>query len=128
MSLRLKNNSLYYGCIAENRQAIGLQAAANYSHLNHNTMITQSEVIEQKQRFDSFLSSTDLVKIGSRMMFFMFNDNEDGRYNQYCYIHRVLRLIAKVGGSYYYPASNSFYSEILRREALEKYIHSLPKK
>lgn len=90
-------------------------------------MLQSNQVKEQKQRFANFVSHADLKKIGERYFHFQLNDNEDGRYTPYCYILRVLRLVANVGGCYYIPGTNTSYSEMLRKLAIETYLDSLKK-
>ena len=89
-------------------------------------MLNTTQVSEQKQRFQSFMASVNLTKVGARYFYFMFNDAEDGRYTPYCYILRVLRLLAKVGGCYYCPGTNDFYNKLLERAAIDSYLKRLP--
>lgn len=66
-------------------------------------MLTNQQVQDQKARFEAFLTSANLSKIGQRYMWFGLHDAKDGRYTQYCYLLRVLALVAKVGGCYAHP-------------------------
>lgn len=86
---------------------------------------TTNQVNDQQQRFDSFVASANLAKIGKGWLNYLINDNHDGRYNNYNYIHRVLRLKANVKGAMYHPETMTFYSEILTRAALNAYIATL---
>lgn len=88
-------------------------------------MLNNTQVEQQRQRFESFINSVNLVKLGERYLYMMGNDSEDGRFTPYCYILRVLSLVAKVGGCYYYPNRNEFYNEITKRKAVEAYLQHL---
>lgn len=83
---------------------------------------TKEEVEQQAERFEQFIASANLAKIGMRYLWFVGNDNKDGRYTPYVYIHRVLRL-CKVQGAMYHPHCKSqFYSDILVRKSIEAFI------
>lgn len=91
--------------------------------------ITDNNVFTQQQRFDAFIKSTNLVKIGQRYMWFMRNNAEDGRFTPYCYLLRILRLVANVSGCYSHPEQiNKSYRDLLEYEALNAYINSIPSK
>jgi hypothetical protein len=63
------------------------------------------------------------------MFWFMNNDNNDGRFNKYCYLLRVLRLTANVGGTYRHPLNISkHYADLLEYEALKAYLTELQNK
>ena len=87
-------------------------------------MLTLNEVQSQKERFEAFMNSADLAKIGKTWLR-MPSSEENGRYTQLCYIHRVLRMTANVGAAYYMPGSNQFYSQILTTKALDAFLSSL---
>lgn len=95
-----------------------------------NMRLTSDQVAAQQIRFDKFLATVNLAKLGKKYYYFMAADNSDGRYNSYCYILRVLRLCANVEGCMYHPeflAFNRFYNEILRAAALSAFLDSLKK-
>lgn len=89
---------------------------------------TTEQIEAQKQRFDAFMASVNLHKVGERWMWFTEHDNHDGRFNAYCYIHRVLRFLARVEGSMYHPDRignkwpNEFYADILTNRAVYAYV------
>jgi hypothetical protein len=87
--------------------------------------MTDAEVNAQMERFENFIKSTNLKKIGDRMMH--IKDNNDGRYNKYMYIHRVLGIAANVKASMYHPTLRpwKFYGDILEYAALTSYIESV---
>lgn len=91
-------------------------------------LFSNEQVQAQKERFESFMQSVNLQKVGERYFYFQLNDNEDGKYNNYCYILKVLKLVANVGGCYYCPGTNLFYSDIFKVAAMNAYLDSLLKK
>lgn len=97
------------------------------------TIYTNTQVQEQKERFESFMATANLRKIGERYMHFSFHNAGNGLYNQYNYIRRVLRLVANVHHAMYHPDHlaanhNHFYGNILEVKALDAFLTSLPKK
>ena len=96
---------------------------------HHARMLSALEVEAQRQRFEAFLKSANLVKIGERWNYFLMNDAKDGRFNAYQYIFRVLSRLAKVNGAMYYPgADNLFYREILEFMAVKSWVDSMQPK
>lgn len=89
------------------------------------TRLTSTQVQEQKARFEAFMSSANLKKIGERILYYMANNNQDGKYNDYMYVRRVLGQIAKVEGSYQHPNSTRCYADILTHDALSSHIDSI---
>lgn len=90
---------------------------------------TTINVHAQQNRFEVFIKSANLVKIGQRYIWFQRNNAEDGRFTPYCYLLRVLALVANVGGCYSHPEQlNKSYRDLLEYEALNAYINSLPAK
>jgi hypothetical protein len=65
--------------------------------------LTKTEVTEQLERFNNFMKSVDMVKLGRRYYYMMANDAKDGRYTSYVYLLRVLSICAKVSGTCYHP-------------------------
>lgn len=87
-------------------------------------MLTSIQVIEQKQRFENFIKSANLVKIGKTYVGYILAGRAGVRYN---YITRVLKFNAKVGHSYYIPDTNIFYGDKLIIEAMNAYFDSIKK-
>lgn len=84
-------------------------------------MLTQQQVIDQQNRFETFIANTNLVKIGERVLHFVSNEN--GRYNVHNYIALVLKLCANVHHDMYHPnyvemPTKQFYGDLLKYEAL----------
>ncbi len=92
-------------------------------------IINHQDVVAQMERFDQFIVSANLSKIGERMMFMNGHENKDGRYNGYVYLLRVLSILANVGGCYSHPnyqsSTWSCYRDILERKALDEYLKLL---
>jgi len=89
--------------------------------------LTPQQVIDQKNRFDKFIETTDLTKIGRKYLHFLKNDSKDGKYTPYCYISRILSICANVGYAYTHPNLDKFYVEILKSKALNAYINTFGK-
>jgi hypothetical protein len=89
---------------------------------------TAQQVEEQLQRFETLIQSTNLKKIGNRILWFMANDAKDGRFTPYCYVLRVLRMYGINGSMYHSGTLKDSYSTILEHEALNAFINSLPEK
>lgn len=91
--------------------------------------LTDIEVTDQLDRFNAFLKTADLIKIGQRLCYFISHNAQDGRYTPYTYILRVLSICAKVGGTFHHPekleAYNASYRDILEYEALLAYVNSI---
>lgn len=87
--------------------------------------MTTEEVTKQKQRFEAFLKSVNLAKVGQRYFHFAANNLQDGRYNQYCYLSRILRLIPNVNGSMYHPELWKFYIDLLETKAILAFFDSI---
>jgi hypothetical protein len=94
--------------------------------------LTDTEVTEQLERFNIFLKTADLVKIGKRLLHFMRNDAKNGTYTPYVYLLRVLRICANVHGTCCHPNNplagrySSSYRDVLEYEAITAYVDSLP--
>lgn len=88
---------------------------------------TATQVSEQQVRFDSFMQSANMAKIGVRYIHFLMNNA--GTYNEYNYIMRVLSLCAKVKGAMYHPLHtselNGFYVDLLTFAALNAGLQEL---
>lgn len=81
----------------------------------------------QRERFDAFMETANLQKIGKKWMEFMFKDAGDGKYNSHVYIHRILKRCANVHAAMYHPSRlrdghNAFYCEILTQAAVKAYL------
>jgi hypothetical protein len=93
--------------------------------------LTTTEVTEQLERFNAFLQTIDLIKIGNRLCHFMAHDAKDGRYTPYVYLLRVLRNCAKVSGTCSHPNNtlaghySSSYRDVLEYEAIKAYVDSV---
>lgn len=85
--------------------------------------LTNIEVTEQKQRFESFIANVNLAKIGR--VYIAMLTNSKGMYNEYNYIQKLLSITAKVSGSCYHPEKMEFYSTILKISGLNAYFNSL---
>lgn len=98
---------------------------------NRKDRLTRTQVAEQLERFNSFLKTANLAKIGNRLAYFISHDAKDGRYTPYTYLLRVLSICAKVGGCYNHPNNplaghySSSYREVLEYEAISAYVNSL---
>jgi hypothetical protein len=64
---------------------------------------TSQQTEEQKQRYLNFLKTVNLVKLSRRYYHFVANNAQDGRYNEYVYLLRVLNICAKVDGTKNHP-------------------------
>lgn len=83
---------------------------------------TDQQVKEQKERFDAFMNSANLVKIGKTWINILHN--EFGYYNTYNYIQKVLKL-ANVSHCMYDPTDlQRSYGEILTMKALNHFLDS----
>jgi hypothetical protein len=93
--------------------------------------LTTTEVTEQLERFNAFLQTIDLIKIGNRLCHFMAHDAKDGRYTPYVYLLRVLRNCAHVSGTCCHPNNplagrySSSYRDVLEYEAIKAYVDSV---
>jgi hypothetical protein len=88
--------------------------------------LTTEQVQGQASRFDHFINTANLEKIGHRYFYFMGHDANDGRYNSYCYLLRVLQLIARVGGTFIHPnTTGTFYREILEKKSINAYLKKI---
>jgi len=91
--------------------------------------MTNEQVSEQKVRFENLLAKVNMVKLGQRIFYMNCNDAKDGRFTPYVYVHRILRRLANVKGSMYYPVGDykswEFYSRILEQKATAAYIGSI---
>jgi hypothetical protein len=65
--------------------------------------LTDTQLTEQKERFEAYIKSVDMLKLGRRYYYMMANDAKDGRYTSYVYLLRVLSICAKVSGTMYHP-------------------------
>lgn len=81
--------------------------------------MTSTEIKEQQERFETFLEKANLVKIGEKLFEFRRKNNQDGRYNDYVYLLRVLGIVPKVKGSMYYPKQENHQDWKSYREILE---------
>lgn len=91
-------------------------------------ILNQQDVIAQMERFEFFIETANLEKIGKRMLYMQAHDNQDGRYNDYVYLLRVLSLLANVGGCYSHPGVNgtwNTYRELLQVKSLRIYLNSI---
>lgn len=50
------------------------------------------QTISQDQLFANFLASVNMEKLTQRFAHFHRNNNQDGKYNEYVYLLRVLRI------------------------------------
>lgn len=95
------------------------------------TNYTNTQVQEQKERFEAFIKTANLAKIGKTYIGFQLKDAGNGLYNQYNYIRRVLRLCANVCHSMHHPEHKSnlysFYGDILQIEAMNAFLDSIKK-
>ncbi len=57
----------------------------------------------QKERFENFLKTQDLVELGRRYFKMVGKNAEDGRYTPYVWLLRVLKSMAKVSGTMTHP-------------------------
>ena len=86
--------------------------------------LSNLEVIEQLERFNHFMATADLVRLGRRYYHMVANDAKDGRFTPYCYLLRVLSILAKVEGTCGNPdtfksdLSGQSYREILQDAAV----------
>ncbi len=87
-------------------------------------MLTLNEVQSQKERFEAFMNSANLAKIGKTWCSMPPSDS-NGRYTQYCYIHKVLKQLANVGSAYWMAEHNKSYGEVLTCKALHAYIDTV---
>ncbi|MEO7047755.1 MAG: hypothetical protein ABI091_20825 [Ferruginibacter sp.] len=88
------------------------------------TRYTDQQVKEQAQRFENFVSSTNLVKIGKAVLNTILND--EGFFNTHNYVARVLNL-ANVNHAMYEPTTMMFYGSILKTKALTAYLDNIKK-
>ncbi len=89
---------------------------------------TGEQVEQQRKSFETLIQSTNLKKIGNRILWFMANDAKDGRFTPYCYVLRVLRIYGVCGTMAHPDNLKRSYSTILEYEALNAFINSLPEK
>jgi hypothetical protein len=86
--------------------------------------LTTTQVIERKERFEAFMNSVNLVRLGRRYYHMVANDAKDGRYTSYCYLLHVLAQLAHVEGTGLHPDTckeghhNRCYREILHDAAI----------
>jgi hypothetical protein len=67
------------------------------------TRLTDTQVTKQQQRFEDFLKTVNLVKLGRRYHHMVANDAKNGMYTPYVYLLRVLSICAKVEGTCLHP-------------------------
>ena len=82
---------------------------------------TNSEVSEQKERFDLMMSKIDLVKAGKKITSFMRHDKKDGLYTPYVFIGKYLKFCG-IERSMYHPTLNEFYGNIFERSAMGAFL------
>lgn len=87
--------------------------------------LTDTQVTEQKERFEAFMKSVNFVRLGRRYHHMVANDAKDGRYTSYVYLLRVLSICANVGGTFYHPDTckegvrSRSYRDLLEYEAVK---------
>lgn len=80
----------------------------------------------QKERFENFIGSQDLIELGRRYFKMIANDAKDGRYTPFVWLGKVLKKLANVEASMYYPEGPSetwnFYRSILEAKITKAYL------
>jgi len=92
------------------------------------TILTPQQVIDQKNRFDKFIETADLIRIGEKYIEFESENRKLNNYRQIIYIRRILKTCAKVYPMMFYPNTMDFYSDVLTRKAIDAYYHTIIKK
>ena len=85
-------------------------------------MLTTQQVKEQQQRFDCFMKSANLIKIGKLVIKYQI---EGG-----CLYYELVRKIlykANVHAAMYHPVKGHFYNTILMTESITAYSNSCKK-
>jgi hypothetical protein len=85
----------------------------------------KANILEQQQRFENLITANaiDLIKLGKKVIFFIQNDN--GCFNHYNFITRILKLY-NISGSMVHPLNpNRSYRDIITQKAVIAYVNSL---
>jgi hypothetical protein len=86
---------------------------------------TTQQVNEQKQRFENFLKTVNLVRIGQKFVTLALINATGIHYPEFTYLRRVLNT-AKVNSEMIYPdnVNTNTYRDILHERAIKAYFQS----
>ena len=88
--------------------------------------LTIQQVNEQKQNFEKFLKTANLVRIGKMFVHLAIENATGIKYPEFTYLRRVLAKV-KVNSNMLHPELNNNYRDILHEQAIKAYFHTQSK-
>jgi len=86
--------------------------------------LTSTQVTEQKQRFEEFLKTANLVRIGKMFVHLAIENATGIKYPEFTYLRRLLKQCAKVNSNMLHPELNNNYRDILHEKAIKAYFQT----
>jgi hypothetical protein len=82
--------------------------------------LTTTQATEQKQRFENFLKSANLVRIGEKFVTLALINATTTNYPEFTLLRRILRK-ADINSNMLHPELNANYRDILHQYAINAY-------